>query len=142
MKDRIQIGLIVRDVDEEIGYYECYENFSTECACVGTHPYMRPLVTAVHYRATEDTLECTVSMHICITDESVYCRRVISELDLCSERPFARSKASAVLYYAEAGETVWDIARACHASPQGILAENGLCSEEIAEKTILLIPAV
>lgn len=140
MHGRIQIGVIMRDVDGEIGYFENFERIHIECDCVGSHPQLRPTVTSVRYHATEDALECIVSLQICMIDESLHHRRVISDLHLCSERPFATAKASAWLYYAEAGEMVWDIAQACHTSPQGILEENGLCSEEITEKTILLIP--
>lgn len=142
LKGRMQIGVILRDVDGEIGYHECLEDFTTEYTCVGNHALMKPMVTAVRYRATEDSLECIVSLQITIIDESLCQRRVISDLHLCRERPFTTSKASAWLYYAEAGETVWDIAQACHTSPQGIAEENGLCSEEIAERTVLLIPAI
>lgn len=140
LKGRIQIGVIVRDVDGEICYHECAEHFSTECACSGNQAKMEPTITAVHYRASDDALECVVALHIAVTDENVYHRQVISDLHLCSDRPFSAPKSNALLYYAETGETVWDIARACHTSPQDIIDENNLCGEEIAEKTILLIP--
>ena len=140
LNGRLQIGVIIRDVDGEIGYHECFDNFSTECACIGNHAQMKPTVTAIHYRATEDALECVVGLHIAITDADVQRKRVISDLQLCSDRPFTVTKASALLYYAEAGETVWDIAQTCHTSPQGILEENALGGEDITEKTILLIP--
>ena len=140
LKGRIQIGVIIRDVDGEIGYHESLENFSVECAYIGNHPQMQPTVTSVHYHVTDETLECVVAIHISVTDASVHHKRVISDLRLCNEQPFATSKANALLYYAEVGENVWDIARACHTSPQGILEENALTSEEINEQTVLLIP--
>ncbi len=142
LKGRVQIGAIVCDVDGEIGYFEYLEDFSIEYICIGNLTQLRPTVTSVRYRATDDALECVVTLHVSVTDESEYPCRVISDLHLCKERPFTASKATALLYYAEAGETVWDIAQACHTSPQGILEENGLSSEDITEKTILLIPAI
>jgi hypothetical protein len=140
LKGRMQIGVIVRDVDGEIGYHESLEKFTMECVCSGNSAQMKPTVTAIHYRATEDALECVIVLHTAVTDASIRHKRVISDLHLCNERPFAVSKANALLYYAEEGENVWDIARACHASPQGILEENALTSEEIDEQTVLLIP--
>ena len=142
LKGRMLIGVILRDIDGEIGYYENSADFSADFACMGNLAKLKVTVTAVRYRAVEDALECIVSLSVTVTDESLHHRRLISDLHFCTERPFPLSKATAMLYYAQPGEKVWDIARTCHASPQGIQEENGLCDEEIAERTVLLIPGM
>ena len=45
------------------------------------------------------------------------------------------------LYYADAGESVWDIARRCHTSPDAVREENDLRDEVLLAKTVLLIPS-
>jgi|GEM_PF-4787803 len=46
------------------------------------------------------------------------------------------------VYYAEAGESVWEIARGCGALPQAVAEDNGLEEEVLAEPRVLLIPAL
>ena len=45
-----------------------------------------------------------------------------------------------ILYYAEAGEALWDIARLYCTSMEAIQRENGLECEKMDSKGMLLIP--
>lgn len=46
------------------------------------------------------------------------------------------------LYYASAGEPLWDIAKRCHTSVEAILEENDLAQDTLTESGMLLIPIV
>lgn len=46
------------------------------------------------------------------------------------------------LYFAQTGESVWDIAKRYCTDKQALCAENGLSDKELSEKMLLLIPKV
>ncbi len=50
------------------------------------------------------------------------------------------SAAGMIIYYAENGENIWDIAAKYHTEPQNIIDENGLTSEIIEQNSAILIP--
>ena len=47
-----------------------------------------------------------------------------------------------IVYYAEAGERVWDIAKRYKALPQKIIEDNGLKSDIIETDMPVMIPTV
>ena len=56
-------------------------------------------------------------------------------------KPRERDRSAAlILYYAEAGEALWDIARLYCTSMEAIQRENGLECEKMDSKGMLLIP--
>ena len=108
--------------------------------CKGNSMQVKPVVTDINYRMVENKLELQVKLCVGITE----CHRIktqrISDLRLQQEAPYPRSKVTTLLYYAESGESVWDIGRKCHASPECILNENNMSDEHIHENTVIVVP--
>lgn len=67
---------------------------------------------------------------------------VLTGLTLSDEAAAAQPSCALRLYFADAGEDIWEIAKRCRTSMNAILEENGLENEILAEKTMLLIPMV
>ena len=51
-------------------------------------------------------------------------------------------QSAMTIYYADAGENVWSIAKRYNTSISAVMEENGLEDEVLPEKRILLIPMV
>jgi hypothetical protein len=68
---------------------------------------------------------------------------VISELSLDEEHPKQKDQNCALrIYFAEKGETVWEIAKRYSTSVTGILEQNALESETVPENSMIFIPMV
>lgn len=83
-----------------------------------------------------------ISINVLI-DGTIYTsvkKRALAECSLNCEKPNERSKAALVLYYAEKGEHVWDIAKNYKVYPKKIIDENKITDGVISEKTMLVIP--
>ncbi len=67
--------------------------------------------------------------------------KAIAGVTADEEKPVARDNAAALcLYYAEAGENLWDIARNYRTSMDAIKQENGMEGDAMEKKGMLLIP--
>ncbi len=140
------LSLLVRDADGVIAYYERAEDFRVEwlqtvsCdeAAVSVKAY--PTVMGMSYAAIGDKLDLRLTLAIsCELWETAH-ERVVRDITLQNENAYPVDKAAMRLYYADAGESVWDIARRCHTSPDAVREENDLRDEILSAKTVLLIP--
>lgn len=68
--------------------------------------------------------------------------KIISQLSLDETRAKPADTAALTIYFAEAGETVWNIARSYNTTVDAIIEENELKDEIVREKSMLLIPCV
>lgn len=68
-------------------------------------------------------------------------QKVITEIIVDPEKP-ARADTAACLnvYFADKGESVWEIAKRYNANPSFIMEENNLASDTLPQKQMLLIP--
>ena len=53
---------------------------------------------------------------------------------------FPPEKAALKIYYASAGESLWQIAKSCHTSMQQVMDENDLAADVLEQDTMLLVP--
>lgn len=140
MKGRMTVCVVARDGDGEIIYDEFIEEYGLEYDCRGNMMRARPQVTDLRYSIVGEKLELQVKLCVCITEYTCCKKTLISDLHLQQEMPYPRQKVTALLYYAECGEAVWDIGRACHTSPSCILEENDFEGEYVTEDTVLVVP--
>ena len=66
----------------------------------------------------------------------------ISQVELLEDHAKARDETGMIIYFAEQGENVWDIAKRYNTSPALLAADNRLSGDTIAEKQTLLISCV
>ena len=65
----------------------------------------------------------------------------ISSLSVDEEHPKAgEDRCALTIYYADQGESVWDIAKKYNTSIAGVMEENGLDDDILPQRTMLLIP--
>lgn len=78
-----------------------------------------------------------------LIDGTIYTSMSTETVTSCSideNKKVEHDPAAMILYYAEKGEPVWDIAKRYRASIEEILNENGISGDVISEKTMLVIP--
>lgn len=88
----------------------------------------------------EIELRCEVLISGCMFCE-VVCN-AIHDIALNEENPKEKEANKLYIYYADRGESVWDIAKRYNTSAGVIWEENDLASDKIDEKSMLLIPIV
>ncbi len=142
LSGRLLICMLVRDGDGQIAYYERPEEYQLEYPCPGNRVSAKATVMLLRYRVTEGKLELQVTLNVVLRPTQQIEKKILTGVRLSTETPYPVRRASVLLYYAQAGEELWEIGRSCHASPQCILEENGLSSERLAQPTVLIVPLV
>ena len=67
---------------------------------------------------------------------------MMTDITLDEEHPKNRGDAALVIYFADSGEKLWDIAKRYNTSPTEIASVNELETETLDNGRMLLIPRV
>ena len=69
-------------------------------------------------------------------------RKTVTSIE-CSDSDGKKTGGAALtVYFADAGEEIWDIARRYNTTVEAVEQENGITGETVAQKCMLLIPGV
>ena len=139
---RMLVCVLARDTDGQIAYYERPEEYQLEYPCEGNKIRAKATVTDLRYRVTEGKLEMQVQLHIALQPIHCWNKKCLCRVDLHSDTPYPARRVTAMLYYADGGERVWEIGRECHASPALICEENALTADTIPGPCTLVVPLV
>lgn len=90
---------------------------------------------AVEDNKTEFRVSCLVNGCIFVSEDS----EVLSEINVLEEKQ-VNSDRNLVIYFAQKGESIWDIAKKYSASPVSLMEENGIDGEVLAESKTMMIP--
>ena len=99
-------------------------------------------ITAASAACASGSADVRVEMNIsgCIFD-SVR-RKTVTSIE-CSDSDGKKTGGAALtVYFADAGEEIWDIARRYNTTVEAVEQENGITGETVAQKCMLLIPGV
>ncbi|MBR5524929.1 MAG: DUF3794 domain-containing protein [Clostridia bacterium] len=139
---RLLVCMLVRDTDGQIAYYERPEEYRLEYPCRGNRCQVLVTVTDWNYRVMGNELELKVSLCVELQGYQQMTRRVIDSIRLHRDTPYEPRRATALLYYAQPGEDVWEIGRRCRTSPESISRENELCDGCVKHRTVLMVPLI
>ncbi len=147
LSGRAQLGILYLDAQAAPGYVERGIELS----------YRRPVTSGagemtcdVHAAATgagfvltgENQLDARVELEIAATLFSESAVRLVDAVTLETQKPLSRTAAALTIYFADAGESVWEIARRYSTTAEAVKAENGLKSDVLDGDCKLLIPSV
>ncbi len=139
------ICLLVYDGDNQPQYYERSVDFeySNIVDGVENNSIAEAEITTSSCAYTvmsESKLEARIEL--CITAQifKIKNENVISNTTVNSAPTTRMKKAPMIVYYAEAGETIWDIAKSYNSSCSDILSINKLEHETLTIPSVLLIP--
>lgn len=141
-KGRLLIGWIARDIDGEITYHESVEEYMLEFPIHSNHATLHPAVTDVRYHIRDGKLELLIQWSVCITEMQLEQRDIVSSLQLVEAAPYPKSNANMYLYYANGGESLWDIGRSCHTAPNEIARENNISDDRVEDACVLIVPVM
>ncbi len=84
-----------------------------------------------------------ITAELCVNADVFVVRKVNLVTDICIDENNLRSKtgeSALIIYYAQSGESLWDIARRYNSSPDEIREINGISDEILLAQKTLLIP--
>ena len=97
-------------------------------------------INSISYNISDDNavdLRCDVALKASVCAERKL--RAVSEISESGEKQFCEH-CPVILYFAETGESAWEIAKKYGASFSGIMSENELECDEITSPKMLFIP--
>ncbi len=140
LSGKMTVSMLVRDRDGAVAYYERPEELRLEYPAQGTSAQADCTVLGTEYSVVSGKLELRVPLAVTVVERQRQEYRVVQQLHTQTDRAYPSETAAIKVYYAEPGESVWDIARECHTSPAGICQENGVTEEPLAKRTVLIVP--
>ena len=69
-------------------------------------------------------------------------RKTVTSIECADTESKKSGGAALTVYFADAGEEIWDIARRYNTTVEAVEQENGITGETVAQKCMLLIPGV
>ena len=137
------VSLLVCDEDNTVSYYER----PAEICLVGaeTEGETQAAVTVIKTEARIGNGDAHITLTLSVK-ETCYCLETVSalcQIEQSGETPYAvkddLSGCCMKVYFASAGESVWDIAKTQHVSVDDLCAENALDADVLPEDTMLLL---
>ncbi len=144
MTGQMSVGMVTRDTDGVLAYYERTVDYETalpdECERVSAE--IVPLETVYTQNGTRLEIRMQAAVHRVGTQPESH--TAITRMTVDESSPYAEDGVLAgcclKVCFAAAGESVWELARREHTSPDALKAENGLTAEVLENDTMLLIP--
>lgn len=142
LRGRWFVCILARDVDGQVTYLEQPEEYCLEFPVMGNSADALVTVTEIHYRVVDDQLELQVGVNVALNEACLSTIKVVKNLHMQTDHPYPAQREGALIYYAHAGERVWDIGARCHTSPDCIVEENNLQCDVLDQSTVLLVPII
>ncbi len=140
VEGHIQMFMLARDVDGQVGYYERTAEYTLPCPAQEGTLKAKVCVLRTDFSQNGEKLE--IRMDVLLTclwvqNQTIPCLTKISADESISYPPH---RAALKLYYADEGESLWEIAKGCRTSVEAIMQENGLDEDVLAKNCMLIIP--
>ncbi len=136
----VLVGMITRDQAGYLGYCEKTVDFETPFKENGQDVHVRLLSVAASVYGDQVRIQAETETVCRVTQKETL--NVVTDVAEDLKQSFPRCAASIRIVYADAGETLWQIAKTHHSSVEEIAAENDLSSPVITTATMLMIPTV
>lgn len=140
---RMTVGILFENQENEMRYVERDAEFSYRPDTEGHSEVLRLRAAAdsLSYRL-KDSRQLELRAEMCY--HLTLCRRLnraaVTAVSADDDAPEKSADSTLILYYADGGDQVWDIAKRFCSRPADIIAENDLEGEEIGAGMMLMIP--
>ncbi len=141
---QLSVGLLARGSDGTVTYYEQPCDLCLPQSELTGAIHVTASVLGTTATVTGDRLDLQVTLSLCCRVGTTEPHTVLCALQADDTAPFAGADGmdgcQVKVCFGEAGESVWELAKAHHASPAALKAENHLTEDCLPERTLLLIP--
>ena len=144
---QLLIRAICRDNENKPIVIDKNEDFSItpDIEVNGTYS-INPTVTVgnISYNINEDnTIELRLQLSLGGTINKVDAVNTVNEITVDKDKPKKKDNSYGLkMYFAETGESVWDISKKYNTAVSAVMTENELSEEVLSEACMLLIPMV
>ncbi|MDR1467378.1 MAG: DUF3794 domain-containing protein [Oscillospiraceae bacterium] len=143
-KGKMNICLLGIDLEENIFYTEQLVNFEYEKNIdnsENTFYETEAKITSLAYRiVSENEIEVKSDVKLSISVYQNENHENVVDVLIDEEKPKEKDSAALTIYYADAGESIWDIACSHNTSIDDIKCQNDVQDDVLASDTMLLIP--
>lgn len=141
LSGRLTVHLLGTDGEGQVQYYERTADFSEllDGAASAEEDTLSVLSSDV---SAESVGQMTVTARLCVSRRQFENTEfdVVTDVTGDESAAYPASDAAVKILYAEAGESLWDVAKVGHTSVARLKAENELECDILEERTMLLVP--
>lgn len=144
-KGKINLCVLALNSENRPFYFERMADFEYARPCAVPEGTLRcsadVCVGGISYRMIGPGLEVKAELKLCANIYVQKTFKMITEVTADEAKPRAQDRSAALsIYYADAGESLWNIARAYCTSVDAIKSENELTGDSMENRGMLLIP--
>jgi hypothetical protein len=144
-KGKINLCVLALNADKRPFYFERMLDFEYSRSYSGTSENIKCsadiLVAGISYRITGSGIDIKAELRLGASIYNQANLKAITDVTADETKPRAQDKSAALsIYFADAGENLWNIARVYCTSVDAIKLENDLTGEFVENRGMLLIP--
>lgn len=144
-KGKYSLCVLALDEENKPFYFERLLDFEDTRACASRGDNLKCEaqvgVGGISFRIMGSGIEAKTELRLTAEIYSRYAIKSIESVTADEEKPVAHdNKAALGIYYADAGENLWNIAREYRTSVDTIKRENGIDANVVENRAMLLIP--
>ena len=144
LEGQLLVQLIGRDANGMVSYYERPLDMTVPIADACDQAAVSADVLETEYTLAGDRLELRIRLQLCRRISVAESHLAITALQADESTPHpctqGMENCQVKVCFAAAGDSLWEIAKAEHASPIALMKENNLTEEILSDRTMLLIP--
>lgn len=144
LEGQLLVQLLTRDANGMVAYYERPLDIAAPLAGACDQTAVNATVFETDYTLTGDRVELSIKLLVCRRTGTTESYLAITGLQVDESAPHpcpeGMERCQVKACFANAGDSVWEIAKAEHASPNALRKENDLNEDILHDRTMLLIP--
>lgn len=139
VRGKFSVCLLYQTKEKRIAFAERVLDFTdAHAAPIGGKYSASGEITAVRFTITDaGSVECTAEISVTEQVRTVYPIRTVESAELDETAP--NDACCAAVYYASAGEKLWDIAKRYHARVSAVRAHNNCAEDTLSEDRPMII---
>ncbi|MBR5539956.1 MAG: DUF3794 domain-containing protein [Clostridia bacterium] len=141
---QLLVQLLACDANGVVSYYERPLDITVPLTGACDQTAVSAVVLDTDYTLAGDRLELRIKLLVYRRTSTAESHLAITGLQADESAPYpcteGMENCQVKVCFADAGDSLWEIAKAEHASPTALMKENDLSEEILTDRTMLLIP--
>lgn len=141
LSSKVRLALLMKDAEKTPFYIERTAEFECDFEGDGLIESACASCESLSYRIVDEkSIEVRVELCFKVVSCFSLSRNPVSEVLPSRDTTVEKDDSALILYFADCGESVWDIAKRYRARPSSLMRENSLESDVLDSDSMLLIP--